>query len=241
MAAAFRIQKGRHNMQYIDDTGCLTQRSQLDRLQELANSITRERIKTLQPSELLLTTVFVIGPSGKESTWDLDHLAVARPAPGTTVQLLLDSQAALDNLVPTQTIMRILRDTSASAVALIAPMSTSRAALQLADIDHELSVTAQIVRQPDRDPSLSQWDFGKVAWTVRLRQALRAARGASLDEAPHPPVRPTAATPLRPAEPAVGRRTLRREMREQAVPNTRRRPLLVAITTLPSTRGGEIS
>ena len=202
-------------MQHIEDIGCLTQRSQLDRLQELADGITRERIRTLQPSDLVATTVFVIGPSGKESTWDLDHVAVARSAPETALQLLLDPEAVLDNLVPTQAIMRILRDTAASAVALIAPMSASGAALQLADLDHEHSLTAQIVRQPDREPSLSQWDFGKVAWTVRLRHVLRAARGASVDEAPQTPPRPTVTTPIRPAEPAVGRRNHRREMREQ--------------------------
>ncbi len=200
-------------MQYIDDIGCLTQRSQLDRLQELADRITRERIKTLQPTDLLATTVFLIGASGKESTWDLDHLALARSSPDAAVQLLLDPEAVLDNLVPTQAIMRILRDSAASAVALIAPMSPSGAALQLADVDHEQSLTARIVHQPDSEPSLSQWDFGKVAWTVRLRHVLRAAR-ASVDEAPQPAARPTT-TPVRAAEPAVGRRSLRREMREQ--------------------------
>jgi hypothetical protein len=200
-------------MQYIDDIGCLTQRSQLDRLQELADRITRERIKTLQPTDLLATTVFLIGASGKESTWDLDHLALARSSPDAAVQLLLDPEAVLDNLVPTQAIMRILRDSGASAVALIAPMSPSGAALQLADVDHEQSLTARIVHQPDAEPSLSQWDFGKVAWTVRLRHVLRAAR-ASVDEAPQPAARPTT-TPVRTAEPAVGRRSLRREMREQ--------------------------
>lgn len=201
-------------MQYIDDIGCLTQRSQLDRLQELADRITRERIKTLQPTDLLATTVFVIGASGTESTWDLDHLALARSSPDAAVQLLLDPEAVLDNLVPTQAIMRILRDSGASAVALIAPMSPSGAALQLADVDHEQSLTARIVRQPDSEPSLSQWDFGKVAWTVRLRHVLRAAR-ASVDEAPQSAARPTTTTPVRAAEPAVGRRSLRREMREQ--------------------------
>jgi hypothetical protein len=200
-------------MQYIDDIGCLTQRSQLDRLQELADRITRERIKTLQPTDLLATTVFLIGASGKESTWDLDHLALARSSPDAAVQLLLDPEAVLDNLVPTHAIMRILRDSGASAVALIAPMSPSGAALQLADVDHEQSLTARIVHQPDSEPSLSQWDFGKVAWTVRLRHVLRAAR-ASVDEAPQPAARPTT-TPVRAAEPAVGRRSLRREMREQ--------------------------
>ena len=202
-------------MQHIDDIGCLTQRSQLDRLQELADRITRERIKTLQPSDLLATTVFVVSPNGQESTWDLDHMELARSSPDAAVQLLLDPEAVLDNLVPTQAIMRILRDTGASAVALVAPMSASGAALQLADVDHEQSLTARIVHQPDSEPSLSQWDFGKVAWTVRLRHVLRAARGAAVDEASQPGARSATITATRPSEPAIGRRSLRREMREQ--------------------------
>ena len=82
-------------MQQTEDIGCLTQRSQLDRLQELADGITRERVKSLQSSDLLATIVLVIGPSGKESTWDLDHLPMARSATETAVQLLLDPEAAL--------------------------------------------------------------------------------------------------------------------------------------------------
>ena len=203
-------------MQYIEDIGCLTQRSQLDRLQELADGIARERVKRLEPSDLLATTVLVIGPSGKESTWDLDHLPLARSAPEAAVQLLLDPEAVLDNLVPTHAIMRILRDTGAAAVALIAPMSSSGAALQLADIDHEQSLTARIIRQPDTEPSLSQWDFGKVAWTVRLRHVLRAARATVDDQTQQTPARsPNAAVPARPADPATTRRNHRREMREQ--------------------------
>ncbi|HEV2012772.1 MAG TPA: hypothetical protein VGR77_02655 [Candidatus Dormibacteraeota bacterium] len=205
-------------MQHVDDIGCLTQRSQLDRLQELADTITRERVKTLQSSGILTTTVLVIGPSGKESTWDLDHLALARSAPEPAVQLLLDPEGVLDNLVPTQAIMRILRDTAASAVALIAPMSVSGAALQLADLDHEQSLTARIVRKPDSEPSLGQWDFGKVAWTVRLRNVLRAARGATVDEQAEQALNrapAAAAAPTRPADPATTRRNHRREMREQ--------------------------
>jgi hypothetical protein len=201
-------------MQHTEDIGCLTQRSQLDRLQELADGITRERVKTLQSADLLATIVLVIGPSGKESTWDLDHLPMARSATEPAVQLLLDPDAALDNLVPTQAIMRILRDTAASAVALIAPVNGSAAGLQLADIDHEQSLTARIERQPDREPSLGQWDFGKVAWSVRLRHVLRAARGSTLDE--QASARPqAAATPARPGDPASTRRNHRREMREQ--------------------------
>ena len=67
-------------MQHIDEHGCLTQRSQLDRLRDLADGSTRERIRTLEPSERLSTTVFVIDATGTASTWDLDHLALARSA-----------------------------------------------------------------------------------------------------------------------------------------------------------------
>src|ERR1700730_3418503 len=210
-------------MQHIDDTGCLTQRSQLDRLQEFADGVIRERVKGLQPSDVLLTTVLVIGPSGKESTWDLDHLALARSAPEPAVQLLLDPEGVLDNLVPTQAIMRILRDTAASAVALIAPIGASAAAIQLADVDHEQSLTARINRPPDSEPSLGQWDFGKAAWTVRLRHVLRVARDTADDEAAQPTAGRAAAVrrsgsapvPPRPADPAATRRTHGREMREQ--------------------------
>lgn len=204
-------------MQHIDDTGCLTQRSQLDRLQEFADGVIREQVKGLQPSDVLITTVLVIGASGNESTWDLDHLPLARLAPEPAVQLLLDPEGVLDNLVPTQAIMRILRDTAASAVALIAPIGASAAAIQLADVDHEQSLTARINRPPDSEPSLGQWDFGKVAWTVRLRHVLRAAkRGTADEQAQQASTRPQAAAiPARPADPAATRRNHRREMREQ--------------------------
>jgi len=205
-------------MQYIEDIGCLTQRSQLDRLQELADGITRERVEMLEPAELLPTTVLVVDAAGAVSTWDLDHLSLARSAPEGPAQLLLEPVAALDNLVPTQAIMRILRDTGASAVAVITPVSVSAAALQLADLDHEQSLTARIDRQPERKPALSPWDFGKVTWTVRLRQVLRAAKaGGNEDPSTQGQARPAAAvaTPARPAEPMAGRRNHRREMREQ--------------------------
>jgi hypothetical protein len=204
-------------MQHIDEHGCLTQRSQLDRLRDLADGSTRERIRTLEPSERLATTVFVIDASGTASTWDLDHLPVARSAAEAPTQLLLEPVAALDNLVPTQAIMRILRDTGASAVAVIAPVSASAAALQLADLDHEQSLTARIDRQPEREPALSPWDFGKVAWMVRLRHVLRAAKTGAVDEATPAPAKapPTVLTTNRPADPMAGRRNHRREMREQ--------------------------
>lgn len=204
-------------MQHTDEHGCLTQRSQLDRLRELADGTARERVKRLEPSQLLPATVFVIDAAGKESTLDLDGLSLARPAP-QAIQLLIDPEIALDNLVPTQAIIRILRDTSATAVALVAPASASIAALQLADLDHEQSLTARIERHPEHEPVLGDWDFGKVAWNVRLRQVLHASRRGSVDEqpAPAPSRRPvTAAVSARAMDPVTARRSLRREMREQ--------------------------
>jgi len=216
--ATSQVQKGRHNMQYIDEHGCLTQRSQLERLRELADGTARQRVKALAPTELLPTTVFVVDPGGKESIWELDHLAVAGSSTGSAVQLLLDPELALDNLVPTHAIMRILRDTAASAVAVMAPVNASAAALQLADFDHEQSLTVRIEREPEHEPALGQWDFGKVAWTVRLRHVLRAARARTLEEAQGgAPIRPPVAAtqPSRPIDATAARKNLRREMREQ--------------------------
>jgi hypothetical protein len=203
-------------MQHIDDYGCLTQRSQLDRLRELADGMARERVKALQPTELLTTTVFVIDAGGKATTWDLDHPPVAGSTSGSAVQLLLDPELALTNLVPTHAIMRILRHTAASAVAVVAPVNATAAALQLADLDHEQSLMARIEREPEREAALGPWDFGKVPWTVRLRQVLQAARTGAAGEAPSANPKPaTARPPGRPADAAAMRRNHRREMREQ--------------------------
>jgi hypothetical protein len=209
--------EGRHNMEHIEEHGCLTQRSQLDRLRELADGIARERVRTLEPTDLLSATVFVIDGTGKESTWELDRLPLARSNPDA-IQLLLHPEIALDNLVPTHAIMRILRDTAASAAALLAPAGASMAALQLADLDHEQSLTARIEREPEHEATLGKWDFGKVAWTVRLRQILRAARVVSVEERSEEPVaaRPVAPPPaVRSGDQLPSRRNHRREMREQ--------------------------
>ena len=199
-------------MQHIEEYGCLTQRSQLDRLRDLADQTVREQVKALGPNDFLPTTVFVVDRNGVDSVWELDHIALARPA-AAAIQLLLHPEIALDNLVPTQAIMRILRDTGASAAALVAPASATMAALQLADLDHEQSLTGRIERQPEQSPALGKWDFGKVAWTVRLRQVLRASRTGVIEETPARPV--TAAPGARPADPIPSRRNHRREMREQ--------------------------
>src|SRR2546430_15000720 len=145
-------------MQYIDEHGCLTQRSQLDRLRELADGTARQRVKALAPTELLPTTVFVVEPGGKESIWDLDHLVLTGSSTGSAVQLLLDPELALDNLVPTHAIMRILRDTAASAVARMAPVNASAAALHLTDLDHDQTLTVRPGPEPHHDPPLAHRD-----------------------------------------------------------------------------------
>jgi len=201
-------------MHQIAEQGCLTQRSNIERLQDLADRTARERVRGLEPTALLPATLFVVDQNGKETTWDLDRLALARSVP-TVIQLVLHPEIAIDNLVPTQAIMRILRDTQASAAALVAPASLSMTALQVADFDHEQSLTARIDRQAEQ-ATLGKWDFGKVAWAVRLRQVLRAARPASSDDPADEPTRPVlAGVGVRPAEPTPSRRNHRREMREQ--------------------------
>ena len=204
-------------MQQIEEQGCLTQRSNIERLQELADSTARERVRDLHESELLPATLFVIDKKGGESTWELERGSLARSS-STAVQLFLHPEIALDNLVPTQAIMRIVRETQAEAAALVAPASVSMAALQLADLDHEQSLTSRIERREEGAPTLGKWDFGKVAWAVRLRQVLKAARTGTDggNESTADATRPVAAAAgARPADPAASRRSQRREMREQ--------------------------
>jgi hypothetical protein len=201
-------------MQHIEDFGCLTQRSQIDRLQELADTSTRQRLRRVEQPSTLATTMFVIGGGGQESMWELDHVALASESVALTERLQLEADEALANLVPTQIVLRILRNTHATAAALVAPIATGVVALQLADADHEESLTARIDQPSDGEPTLGKWDFGKVAWVVRLRYGLRAARASdesTREASPRPQV---AAAPARPAD-LTQRRNHRREMREQ--------------------------
>ena len=199
-------------MQRVDDNGCLTQRSQLERLRELADGVVRERVKTMSSQADRLTTVLlVIGAGGKESTWDLEGLASEGARLGRGTQWLVDPQVAIANFVPTQAILRILRETDATAAALVAPVTSAAIAMQLADSDHEQSLTAHLARQPEAGPTVSKWDFGSVLWAVRLRQMLLASHRPTA----FPPGRPvTAAATIAPPPPSR-RRGQMREMREQ--------------------------
>lgn len=199
-------------MQRVDDTGCLTQRSQLERLRELADGVVQERVKTMStPAARLATVLLVIGASGKESSWDLESLASEGARLGRGTQWLVDPQVAIANFVPTQAILRILRETDATAAALVAPVTSVAIAMQLADTDHEQSLTAHLIREPETGTRLSKWDFGSVLWAVRLRQMLLAShrpRAAA-------PSRPVTAPAAIPPPPATRRRGQMREMREQ--------------------------
>jgi hypothetical protein len=201
-------------MQKVDDTGCLTQRSQLERLRELADSVVRDRVKGLDsPGATLATSLIVLGADTKASTWDVESLASSGARLGRGTQWSIDPDTALANFVPTQAIMRILRETGATAAALVAPIATAAIAMQLADTDHEQSLTARLIRQSEASPALGKWDFGNVLWAVRLRQMLLGSRQTSTGLAPA--ARPAPAPAVVPSPPAGGRRGQRREMREQ--------------------------
>jgi hypothetical protein len=208
-----RVQKGRHNLEHIVEHGCLTQRSQLERLQEVADLVARERVKTLAADEYLPSLLFVIDREGKDSVWELDRMDLARSTAGRQS----NPQLSFDNLVTTQAMIGIVRDADASAIAVVAAASMTLAALQLADLDHEQTLTSRIERANEAVPTLAKWDFGNVAWTVRLRQVLQAAAAHQREDGKEDaPARPMAVpVGVRPAEQTPNRRNHRREMREQ--------------------------
>jgi hypothetical protein len=109
--------------------------------------------------------------------------------------------------------MRILRARPAKAAALITPFPSAMLALQIADFDHEESLTARIIRQPDASPTLGKWDFANVTWSVRLKQMLRGARGASGGARTTTVIVPAKAPKLEAT--GQGRRQHVRELREQ--------------------------
>ncbi|MDQ6883186.1 MAG: hypothetical protein M3077_02945 [Candidatus Dormibacteraeota bacterium] len=206
-------------MQLTDDTGCLTQRSQLEHLREMADAVVQERVKELvAPTATLATVLVVLGAGHQETTWDVESLVSSGARLDRGTSWMADPDIALSNFVPTQAIVRILRETGASAAALIAPVATNAVAMQLADADHEQSLTARVIRQPDTTTALGKWDFGSVLWTVRLRQMLLASGASSRNKGmpATPPVRPVTGQTAAQTTPAAGRRGGQmREMREQ--------------------------
>ena len=199
-------------MQRPDDNGCLTQRSQLERLREKADTVVHERVKELaSPTARLATVLIVLGAGAEETTWDVESLANSGARLGRGTQWMVDPDVALTNFVPTQTIMRILRETGARAAALVAPVASAAIAMQLADADHEQSLTARVIRDPQATPVVGKWDFGSVLWAVRLRQMLLASGRVTVAPPTRPVTTPAAVAPA----PAQGRRSQMREMREQ--------------------------
>jgi len=199
-------------MQRVDDTGCLTQRSQLERLRELADGIVQDRVRKMSsPAAKLPTVLIVIDAGAKESTWDVESLASDGARLGRGTQWLVAPEVAIANFVPTQSILRILREAGATGAAIVAPVTSGTIAMQLADFDHEQSLTARLVQQPEGHPTVSKWDFGSVLWAVRLRQMLLASHRPPAT----PPSRPVTAPAAIPPPGANRRRGQMREMREQ--------------------------
>jgi hypothetical protein len=198
------------------EAGCLSQRSQLERLREIADGWAKDRLVNLDASANNLGTALIVLRADSEPGWDARELGVAPGVHGPADWPPTDPHAALSQFIPVQSIMRILRATPANAAALITPFPSAMMALQIADFDHEESLTARIIRQPDASPTLGKWDFANVTWSVRLRQMLRGARGGA--GAARPTRAATASVPAKAPklEPAgQSRRQHVRELREQ--------------------------
>jgi hypothetical protein len=202
-------------MEYVEAIGCLSQRSRLDRLQALADAWTRDQLSRA-PAGASSATLIALAEGGRELVHDLPFSGTARP--GT-----------LDGLIPQQGILRILREGDATAAALIATRSHDLVGLQIADLDHEESLTARILRSEPGHATIDRWDLTPFHWPLRLRQLLRGARGpaagaavtrlstsTSHAAAPMPSARPApVAATVRARESAPGRRSQVRELREQ--------------------------
>ncbi len=162
-----------------EEAGCLSQRSQLERLREIADGWAKDRLISLDPSAKNLGTALIVLRADSEPAWDARELGVAPTVHTAANGPAVNPQAALLQFIPVQSIMRILRAKPANAAALITSFPSAMVALQIADFDHEESLTARIIREPDTSPTLGKWDFANVSWTVRLRQMLRGARGSA--------------------------------------------------------------
>lgn len=200
-------------MEYVEAIGCLSQRSRLDRLQALADAWTRDQLSRV-PGGAPAATLIALAEGGRELVRDLPFSAAARP--GT-----------LDGLIPQQGILRILREGDATAAALVATRSQDLVGLQIADLDHEESLTARILRPEAGLATIDRWDLTPFHWPLRLRQLLRGARGPAAGAAVTRLSTGRAATPISSAKPtpqaaaararesAPGRRSQVRELREQ--------------------------
>jgi hypothetical protein len=154
-------------------SSCLEQRSELDRLLEAADGWTRTHLQAEPGKPAVTPALIVLEESGSHFGFELD-----RQLAETSLRSLspLEPGEALARLVPYQGIMRVLRDRQVRAAALITPLPGEQVGMQLADLDHEESLSAHIDRVPERDPSITRWDFAPVRWPLRLREMLRNAR-----------------------------------------------------------------
>jgi hypothetical protein len=171
-------------------TGCLNQRSHLERLKAIADECVRGQLETgsLDPARTA-AVIITVGEGGSE---------LAR-----SVQPIADAAEPLARLLPQQAIIRALRETDASAAALLAPLSDHKLGLQLADLDHEQTLTAQVKQSEDARPILSEWDFDRIRWPFRLRQLLRTARSSGQIAAQLPLWLDEPAAPLADERPAT--------------------------------------
>ena len=200
-------------MEHVEAIGCLSQRSRLERLQAMADAWTRDQLTRI-PAQAPAATLIALAEGGRELVRDLPFTGAGRP--GT-----------LDGLIPQQGILRILREGNATAAALVVPRGPDLVGLQIADVDHEESLTARILRPEPGQATIDRWDFTPFHWPLRLRQILRGVRwqaagtaGTRLSSGPSrasvPSPRPAAApVPARPRESTPGRRNQVRELREQ--------------------------
>ena len=152
---------------------CLEQRSELDRLLEAAEGWTRAHLQAEPGKPAITPTLIVLEESGTQFSFELD-----RRVADTSLRFSapLEPGEALTRLMPYQGIMRVLRDRQVRAAALITPLPGEQVGMQLADLDHEESLSAHVDRAPEHEPTLTRWDFAPVRWPLRLREMLRSAR-----------------------------------------------------------------
>ena len=152
---------------------CLEQRSELDRLLEAADGWTRAHLQAEPGKPAVAPALFVLEESGTQFSFELD-----RRLAETSLRFSapLDPGEALTRLMPYQGIMRVLRERQVRAAALVTPLPGEQVGMQLADLDHEESLSAHVDRAPEKEPTLTRWDFAPMRLPLRLREMLRNAR-----------------------------------------------------------------
>jgi hypothetical protein len=178
------------------ESGCLTQHSQFDRLREVADGWARDRLSGAagDPAGLAVSLI-ILGSEKDVLTADIDELHLKGSAMGDTRPGATE-RPAYTRLLVLESVRRILQVKRPTAAALLARLSETSLGLQIADLDHEQSLTAQLIKQPDSTLTVGKWDFARVSWSVRLRPLLQAI--------PRPGQEEPAATRLR-TKPAAER------------------------------------